>query len=201
MCDETNTRLGEGRSGLRPQVSPTCLHGTLGLWTLKMNLLPKCPSSPAGLLDCRPTGPLWIYLEKNLCISIPTSAFLAQAGIISACTTAIASSLGSALSLRILIPSPLGYKRAFQMQPDLVTSLYKTWYLDFQMLLGERQNPHTCPPLTPSRLPLLLCAPHTLLFFQSLLCFMFTQPQGLCTASLSASIWKGLFSSLCWVNC
>lgn len=100
-------------------------------------------------------------------------------------------------SLRILIPSPLGCKRAFQMQPDLATSLYKTWYLDFQMLLGERQNPHTCPPLTPSRLPLLLCAPHTLLFFQSLLCFMFTQPQGLCTASLSASIWKGLFSSLC----
>lgn len=130
-----------------------------------------------------PTGPSWLFKNKtkqNGCLSILSSVFLARAGIIAAYTTVIASSLWT-LPLGLITPPP-ACKRVFPMQPDWATSSYKI--LGFPNASGRKTKFSSLPsshPHQPSPPCLCTC---TLLFLQSLLCFIFAQPQGLCTAML-----------------
>lgn len=129
---------------------------------------------------------------KNLYVPTPTSAFPAQASIISACTTVIASFPASSPPLGLLIPFPLGYKRAFQMQPDVITSLYKT--LVFLNTPGGKTESSPLPTsLSYQTFPASLCTTHAALPGPPMIhvcsatesLYVFTFP----------SVWNALYSS------
>lgn len=137
----------------RPQLSPTYIHGIVGLWTFKVNSSPKCPSLQPTFLYHRLAGPSWLFFKK-IHMSIPASTFLPK----------LSASLPTVWwqSPPWVPPSPLAARGLSKCTLILLPPSVK--YLISKCFWG-RQNPPSCPshPHQASTLPLCNTYPDLLL--------------------------------------